>query len=193
MKFVVASGTRQRKAELLEGYQCVSMQLQSLTCVVRIQRVWRKYCYLKHVQAETLRASIVIQSHVRRWLACCLYDRELKNIVLLAECEDMLTQLEMLRAATVIQAHVRRWLARSSYSRTRESSIRIQAFTQNKLSRTRYRQIVSIHIQAFIQMILQRTRYRQTLTNVTLIQRIMRGWLVRMRRNPPDAQGAKSQ
>mmetsp|Transcript_16690 Transcript_16690/g.30294 ORF Transcript_16690/g.30294 Transcript_16690/m.30294 type:complete len:631 (+) Transcript_16690:1295-3187(+) len=198
MKFVVASGTRRRKAEVVNECQYVSTQLQSLISVVRIQRVWRNYCYLKHVQAETLRASIVIQSHVRRWLARCLYDRELENAALLAECEAMLAQLEMLRAATVIQSHVRRWLARSSYSRTRESSIRIQVFIQMELRRRRqmelrsrrYRQIGSIRIQAFLRMKSQRTRYIQTLTNVTLIQGFVRGWLVR--KNPPDDQSAKS-
>ena len=76
--------------------------------------VMRKLSMLVH--AEEVRASIVIQSHVRQWLARCSYDRKLEGAILLVDCERMLLQLQMLKAVTIIQAYVRSWLVQQKTS-----------------------------------------------------------------------------
>ncbi|KAL7554686.1 hypothetical protein ACHAWF_018202 [Thalassiosira exigua] len=144
LKFVVVSARKREKIQLLDDLQFVLMRLKLL---------WRM-----HYDLKTTRASIVIQSHLRRWLAHSSYRRKAESVSLLAECNSMLEQLKALHAATMIQLNVRRWLVHALANRERKFSVSIQAFTRMGLQRRRYTQIVS---------------------SLCVIQGLVRGWIAR--------------
>jgi len=153
---------QQAQLEMLRAAMTIQSYVRRQESSVRIQGfVPMESQRRKHEQA--LASLPLIQGLVRG----CLVRRNLlvlENAELVAECEDTLARLETLWASTVIQLHVRRRSDRSLLITQRESSICIQAF---------------------VRMESQRRRCRHTLTKVTLLQGLVRGWL--MRRNPLTA------
>ncbi|XP_075340650.1 unconventional myosin-Va [Odontesthes bonariensis] len=136
---------------------------------------------LERLRAERLRvAAVIIQSHVKGWLARLRYTRIFWAAVTIQRysrgtlARRLALTLRYTKAALVIQKTFRMAVVRQMFVMIRQATLTIQAFTRGTLARRRYRQLVAeraaVMLQARVRGWLAKREYRRVRSAVVFTQ-----------------------
>ncbi|CAF0777038.1 unnamed protein product [Brachionus calyciflorus] len=125
--------------------------------------------YLEKLRSDKLKsAGIMIQKHIRGWLARSKFNK-IKKSCLLIQCQSrgllarrLLKHKKETRAAITIQSNWRAYMARKKYLKIKMDCVKLQSLCRGYLAR-KNRQLMILNVKA------------------TLIQAHVRGWLARIR------------
>ncbi|MEQ2298382.1 hypothetical protein AMECASPLE_004688, partial [Ameca splendens] len=136
---------------------------------------------LERLRSERLRvAAVIIQSHVKGWLARTRYSRILWAAATIqrynrgALARRLALTLRYTKAAMVIQKTYRMLMVRQIFLMIRSATVTIQAFTRGTLARHRYRQLMveraAVLLQARVRGWLTKEAYRRVRAAVVFMQ-----------------------
>ena len=127
------------------------MSLKEGNAATIIQVYWRRYIARKHFLVLK-KSTVVIQSHVRKWIAMAAYTK---------------LQNERTEAAIVIQKNVRRYLAirKLQYLKEVKAATTIQTFWRSRSARNQFLKLknVTIVLQSYVRMRSARQKYENML------------------------------
>ncbi|XP_062613392.1 unconventional myosin-Va-like isoform X4 [Saccostrea cucullata] len=137
--------------------------------------------YLEKLRSDKLKAcGIMIQKHVKGWLARRRYQRIIKSITLLQKYGRGLLarrHAKFLRetfAATRIQKHWKGYKARSHYIKVRKATVIIQSAIRGFFGRILFKKELHEHraitIQKLVRSWLARKRYKRVMRGIVLLQ-----------------------
>ncbi|KAM3285377.1 abnormal spindle-like microcephaly-associated protein [Capsicum chacoense] len=174
------------------GNQALELKIL-LQAVVKLQRWWR--CKVLH--EHRTKAAIVIQSHVRGWIARKNVSRNKEQLLqavlkLQRWWRGKLLHEQRTKAAIVIQSHVLGWIARQSVSRNKDrlwkAILKLQRWWRGKLlhkQRTKAAVVIQSHVQEWI---VRQSASRKKHLTLLAILKLQRWW----RRNLIHKQRTKS-
>ena len=137
--------------------------------------------YLEKLRSEKLRScGIMIQKHIRGWLARYKYVKIKKSCLLIQRYTRGLLARRLLklkretRAAVIIQSKWRSYISRRNFLSIRENLIKLQAICRGYLARQNRLLMVqnkkAIIIQAHVRGWLARLRYKKIIRGIVLLQ-----------------------
>jgi myosin V len=137
--------------------------------------------YLEKLRTEKLKASgIIIQKHIRGWLAYSKYNKMKKSALLIQTYTRSLLARRLVqfkretRSAILIQSKWRSYIERKKFLIIRDRMIKLQAICRRYLARENKRMILSnikaTIIQAHVRGWLQRRRYQRIMKGIVMFQ-----------------------
>ncbi|XP_058197732.1 uncharacterized protein LOC131313441 isoform X2 [Rhododendron vialii] len=114
-----------------------------LCSVLKLQRWWRGVL----LQKSRTKSAVVIQSHVRGWIARREENRK-RQCIIIIQTRGVLMEKSRMKSAVVIQSHVRGWIARREAKRKRHCITTIQSYWKGYLARkdSRGKQLIDLRL-----------------------------------------------
>ncbi|KAG5516511.1 hypothetical protein RHGRI_037278 [Rhododendron griersonianum] len=114
-----------------------------LCSVLKLQRWWRGVL----LQKSRTKLAVVIQSHVRGWIARREENRK-RQCIIIIQTRGVLMEKSRMKSAIVIQSHVRGWIARREAKRKRHCITTIQSYWKGYLARkdSRGKQLIDLRL-----------------------------------------------
>merc|ERR1712142_253663 len=137
--------------------------------------------YLEKLRSSRLRAcGVMIQKHVRAWIAHKRYQRVRKSVLLAQRfgrgflARKLARRLKEDKAATKLQAAARGFLQRQRYQRIRRAVLRIQFYTrrmiQRKKNQEQAKERAVVVMQKYVRRFIEQRRYHRIRDGLIAIQ-----------------------